>query len=225
MKYKIDGKEYAILKVTLEDDEIFAEAGAMLLMKGEVKVKTISYDGIVKGILRKIFAGESVFLNKYWGRGEVWLAPGLPGEITTIDLKGKCWILQDYSYLAHYGDVEFNLAWKGLKGFFAGGEAIWLKACGEGLVWVSAYGQLEWIDVEDEIIIDNMHFVALPDDVEWEVKKIGDLKTTVLSGEGYVVKVRGKTRILIQSRILPPLAASLMRFMPNRFLDLLRYRI
>ncbi len=139
-------------------------------------------------------------------------------------MKGDCWTFQDYSYLAHHGDVKLDLAWKGKKGLYFG-DLVWLKACGEGGVWVSGYGYLKWVEVEDEIVIDNMHFVALPESAEWEVEKFGDLKSFLLGGEGYVVKVKGPTRVLVQTRILPPLAAALYRFMPNKLLDLIRPKL
>jgi len=220
----------------LEDgEELYAEAGSMMLMKGDIKVRSVIIDvmqerSLIKGLLealgRKALAGETVFHNVFRGPGEVWLTPGLPGGIEYVELSGDCWTFQDYSYLAHHGDVKLDLAWKGKRGLHFG-DLVWLEACGSGGVWVSGYGYVRWVEVPEgeEVVIDNMHFVALPEGARWEVEKFGDLKSFLFGGEGYVVKVRGPTRVLVQTRILPPLAVALARFMPGKLLDLIRPKL
>lgn len=235
MKWSVEGNSYPVLKVELEEGEkVYAEAGALMMMKGNIKVRTkildLEKDGKVKGILdalgRKVLAGETVFHNVFEGPGTVWLSPSLPGSIAYVRTEGKCWIVQDYSYLAHHGDLDLDIAWKGPKGL-ALGDLVWLKVCGEGGFWVSSYGEIMEVELKEgeKITIDNMHFVTLPDDAKWEVKKFGDLKGFLFGGEGYVVEVSGPTKVLVQTRILPPLAAAVARFMPSKWAELLRLRI
>lgn len=216
---KEHGPAYTILKVSLEPgEEVTAEPGAMMLIRGDVDVKTSS-GGFLKGLLRRALGGESFFLNTYRARGpaEVWFVPPLPGDIGVIDLDGE-WVVQDMSYLAHYGDVDVSIAWRGLKGLIAEGELFWLKLSGRGRVWVSAYGALEEVEVPagERIIIDNMHFVAMPADVDYKIRKVGGLKTFFFGGEGFVIEVRGPAKILVQTRILPTLARILAKFLPSR---------
>ena len=229
VEWEVVGESFPILKVMLgKREKVYAEAGAMMMMKG-VKVRTIQldseespwYKAAIEAIARKLFTGESIFHNLFEGPGEVWLTPSLPGQIAYVELKGEEWIIQDYSYFAHHGDVKIDLAWKGKKGI-ALGDLVWLKVSGKGGVWVSAYGDVMWVEIPkgEETIIDNMHFVAIPESAKWEVTKL-NLKTFLLGGEGYAIKVKGPTKVLIQTRILPPLAKALARFMPSQWASLL----
>jgi len=216
---KLYGPAYTTLKIILDPgEEVTTEPGAMMMLKGEVDVKTSS-GGILKGLLRKALGGESFFLNRYraLSPAEIWLVPSLPGDVGVVDLDGE-WVVQDTSYLAHYGDVDVSIAWRGLKGLLAEGELFWLKLSGKGKVWVSSYGALEEITVPsgDKVIIDNMHFVAMPANVDYKIRKIGGLKTFFFGGEGFVVEVRGPAKVLVQTRILPPLARILAKFLPTR---------
>ncbi len=222
MEWNIEKRPaYSVLKVKLNPGEkVSAEPGAMMLIKGDIKVETKS-GGFFKGLARKLLAGESFFLNHYYagsGGGEIWFAPGVPGDIEAIKLTGDAWIIQDTSYLAHYGDIDVSIAWRGLKGLLAEGELIWVKAAGNGILWVNSYGGIEKItlSVGETIVIDNMHFVALPAHMRYEIIKIGGLKTFIFGGEGLAVKVYGPGEVLVQTRVLPPLARMLAKFMPRR---------
>jgi len=234
LRWSLEGEAYPVIRVELEEGEkLYAEAGAMMMMKGDVKVDTVLIDleeegnvlrALAEALGRKLLAGETVFHNVFEGPGVVWLSPSLPGGVEYIEVKGECWTVQDYSYVAHFGDLKLDLAWKGPKGLFLG-DLVWLRACGEGGLWVSSYGDIMKVEVEDEMVIDNMHFVALPDDAEWRVEKFGGLKSFITGGEGYVIRVKGPTTVYVQTRILPPLAAAIARFMPSRWAELFRARL
>ncbi|MEB3765820.1 MAG: TIGR00266 family protein [Desulfurococcales archaeon] len=222
MEWTIDKRPaYPVLKVKLSPGEkVSSEPGAMMLIKGNIKIETKS-GGILKGLARKLMAGESFFLNHYYagpGGGEIWFVPGVPGDIEAINLSGGAWIIQDTSYLAHHGDIDISIAWRGMKGLLAEGELVWVKAQGHGIVWVNSYGAIEKIKVDagEKIVIDNMHFVAMPANVNYKIVKVGGLKTFFLGGEGLAVEVYGPAEVLVQTRILPPLARLLARFIRTR---------
>jgi uncharacterized protein (TIGR00266 family) len=215
MHYTIEGDNYALLKINLDGETVYAETGSVVLIDGTVEVSTTSYDGIVKGILRKIFAGESIFLLKLSGLGEVWLSPPLPGEIAAVHLKGDCFVVQDYAYLAHAGKLKFSFEHKGLKSLLST-ELVWLKVCGEGTLWVSGYGHLRWIEVKPNQKLDPMHFVVFPE-CEYELEGITEgFKNNLLDGEADFIKFEKPTKVLIQSRIVPPLAQAVSRFTPQK---------
>jgi uncharacterized protein (TIGR00266 family) len=220
LRYVIEGRPaYSILKVWLEPGEsITVEPGSYMLHRGEVEVSTET-GGIGGAIARRLFGGESVFLNTFRARGrgaEVWVAPGTPGDIGVLELNGSLYI-QDTSYLAHVGDVKLTVGWRGLKGLIAEGELVWLKAEGRGLVFVNAYGGLELLELGlgEKVTIDNMHFVAMDSTVKWDVRRLGGLKTLAFGGEGLVIEVTGPGRVFVQTRVLPPLAQLLSKFMPR----------
>lgn len=212
------GLAYTILKIRLEPgEEVTAEPGAMMLVKGEVSVRTSS-GGLLRGLARRLMGGESIFLNTYRAvtPSEVWLVPPLPGDIEAVDVNGE-WVVQDASYLAHYGSIEVSVAWRGLRGLIAEGELVWLKVKGRGVLWVSSYGAVERLEVGagEKVLVDNAHFVAMPAGTSYKVRKMGGLKTFVLGGEGFVLEVRGPTTLLLQTRTLPPLAEALARYLPG----------
>jgi len=220
MRWRVEySPTYSLLKVELNPGEsVTAEAGAMVLMKGDVKVKTHT-GGLAKALLRGIFGGESIFLNTYTAESpaELWFAPSVPGDIAYIPLAGSGYIVQDMSYLAHHGDIDISVAWRGLKGLLAEGELVWLKLEGVGGAWVNAYGGLSRVDLKpgEKIIVDNFHFVAMNEDIKWRVKKFGGWKSFFLGGEGLVLEVEGPGTVYVQTRILPPLARLIRKYMPS----------
>ena len=218
MEYTIDQRpSYSILKIKLEPGEsVTSEAGAMVLFKGDVEIGTHTGGGLLKGLMRGILGTEAVFMNTYRARSkaEIWFAPTLPGDIRYIPLHGDSWIVQDMSYLAHHGDVDVSIAWRGLRGLLAEGELFWLRLGGHGGIWVNAYGGLEELKVPagEVVTIDNFHFVAMPETVDYRIRKFGGWKSFLLGGEGLVFDVRGPAVVYLQTRILPPFARLMKKF-------------
>ncbi len=205
-----------MLKVELEPGEnVTAEPGAMVYMKGDIEIKTSS-GGILKGIMRSMLGGESFWLNTYRARSqaEIWFAPSLPGDIEALEINGKGLIIQDTSYLAHHGDISIGTAWRGFRGLLAEGELFWLKAEGHGLVWVTSYGGLEKLELKpgERVIVDNFHFVAMDDGMKWKVRKFGGLKSFLFGGEGLVIEVEGPGRLVLQTRSLPPFIGLISKY-------------
>lgn len=208
---------YSILKVKLKPGEsVTAEAGAYLLHKGDVEIKTHTGGGLFKAFARAVFAGETLFINTFIARenSEIWFAPGVPGDIKYVPLRGQSLIVQDTSYLAHHGDVSLGVAWRGFKGLLAEGSLVWFKAEGIGGVWINSYGAVEEIKLEpgERMTIDNFHFVAMDSTVSWRVRKFGGIKSFIFGGEGVVIEIAGPGRVYVQTRTLPPLAALLRRY-------------
>jgi len=207
---------YTLLEFELEAGEsVTAEAGAFLYGIGEFDVKT-STGGILSGVARALAGGESMFLNTYTARGPCRLgfAPDIPGDVEEVKVNGP-WLLGDGAYLAHYGDIKVSIGQKGLRGVLAQGELFWLKVDGVGSVWVSSYGAIHKLEVPpgEKVVVDNAHFVAMPQDVDFEVKLFKGLKSSILGGEGLVVEVKGPAQIYIQTRNLGALALALRKFL------------
>ncbi len=199
---------YSLLKVYLDPGEaVTSEPGAMVSMRGNVNIKTHT-GGFGAAIMRAIVGGETIFINTYVAEGpaEVWFAPAMPGDIAYVPLNGS-FIIQDFGYLAHHGDIQLTVAWRGFRGLLAGGGGlIWLKAQGTGGVWVTSFGGIEEVELgpNDSIIVDNFHFVGMSDSIRWSVRKFGGLKSFLLGGEGIVIEARGPGKLYLQTRSLPP---------------------
>lgn len=219
MEWEIRNKpSYSILRIKLQQgEEVTAEPGAMVYMSSGIEVKTES-KGVLKGLMRKFLGGESFFLNTFIARqqGEVWFAPSLPGDIKYVEIEpGRDLIVQDTSYLAHHGDINVSVAWRGLRGLLAEGELFWLKLSGKGGAWITSYGGIEEVDLKpgEKVIVDNFHFVAMSSTLKWRIRKFGNLKTFLFGGEGIVVEVEGPGKLLIQTRSLPILARILRKYL------------
>ncbi len=189
-----------------QGDSLTAEGGSMVAMSGGLNMETTTHkrgSGSVKKALKRIFAGESFFLNHYTAQApgaQVILSATLSGDIQEESLNGRTIMIQGNSYMAHYGEVDIDASWQGFKNIFSGESFFWVKASGQGTVIYNAFGVIYPIDVDGEVIVDTGHVVAFEDQLEYKVTKVGrSWITSFLGGEGMVLKFSGKGRVWCQS--------------------------
>lgn len=196
---------HTVARVRLKPGEqIEAESGAMVSTDSHVHMETAA-GGFKKG-LKRLFGGESFFRNTFTAQGapgEVLLAPPLAGDMTVLECGDRAWFVQSTSYVA--GDKSLSLDTKlgGFKTFFAGEGIFVLRASGPGRVIVAAFGALERVDVDGEVVIDTGHLVAWEDspDLTYNVTKAGSgWIASFLSGEGLVCRFQGRGTVWIQTR-------------------------
>ncbi len=191
MRYQIIGDAFSYLYVELNyGEKIVAEPSSFVYGIGEFEVNTTS-QGLFKGLLRSLFTGESFFLNEFTAKSEkVYLAfaPASIGKIIDLKLNGESWLLNDFSYLASYGNIDLGVKTTGILGLSTY-NLTWLKVTGNGIVWLSSYGDLHKITIPEgqKLTLDNLHLVAFPEGVKYEVRKFGGLKSLLFSGEGIVI--------------------------------------
>ncbi len=196
---------YSLLKVNLQRNEaISAESGAMVSMSGGVKIETRMKGGLMGALKRKVLGGESFFVNTFKAdeAGEVTLAPSLPGDLHAIELSGQTIYAQSGSYIAASPGIDVSTKWGGAKTFLSREGFFLLKISGTGTLFLSSYGAIHKITLGDgeKYIVDTGHMVAFDESVEYNVKKVGGLKSTFFSGEGLVCELRGPGNIVIQTR-------------------------
>jgi Mitochondrial biogenesis AIM24 len=92
MEYKIVGDVMQALQITLQrNEEIYAEAGAMLYMGPGIDLQSKMQGGLMKGLMRKFLAGESLFMSVFrceTGSAHMALANPIAGKIIPIQLNG-----------------------------------------------------------------------------------------------------------------------------------------
>lgn len=206
MHYEIRYKPaFATLFLTLKPGErIFAEAGAMASMAGKLSMQTQFFGGLIPGLLKSFFGGESLFINQFSNptseEKELVLTQSSIGDITTINLSGNELCLQPGAYIAHTPGVTVSLQWAGFSSWFAGEGLFKLKLSGTGMVFFGAYGGLSEVMVTDEFIVDNGHLVAYEPGISMNIGLSGGLVGSVTSGEGFINKLQGHGKIYLQSR-------------------------
>ncbi len=197
---------YAMANVHLDQGESAkGEAGAMMAMTPTVDIATSTQGGFMKGLKRSVLGGESFFMNTFTATGpgaEVIFAPALPGDIIHWQLTDKTVYLQSGSYLASSMGIDIDSKWGGAKTFFSKEGLFMLKCFGSGDLLVSSYGAIVPVDLApgQTYVVDTGHMVGWDEGVTYEVQKVGSWKSTVLGGEGLVVRLTGPGRVYIQTR-------------------------
>lgn len=177
----------------------------MVGMSTDVLVETKARGGLLKSLARSMLGGESFFINTYRASdrgGEVMLAPALPGDIVTRDLDGETLLVQSGSYVASSDGIDVSTQWGGAKTFFAREGLILLKVSGTGTLVLSSYGAIEEMTLAagESFTVDTGHLVAFGDQLGFNVRRVGGLKSTLFSGEGLVVDLTGPGRFWLQTR-------------------------
>ena len=208
---------YSLLKLELDSGEsISAEPGAMVSMSDGVEIETkTGGKGFLGALKKSILGGESFFINTFKaskGAGKIFLAPSFPGDIHVLELNNETIYAQSGSYIASSPDIEIDTKWGGAKTFFSKEGIFLLKINGKGKVFLSSYGAIHEIQLKsgEKHIVDTGHIVAFTEGVEYKVKKIGGLKSTLFSGEGLVCELTGPGKIWIQSRSMDTLLSWLL---------------
>ena len=192
------------------DDRLIAEADAMASMSGSVQMQTRWNGGFFPAVLRRLFGGESLFVNEFSSDvpAELVLTQPFPGDIECLDLKGHALFLQPGAFLACEPGVNLGLNWAGLASWIGGEGLFRLKVSGKGRVWFSSYGGIFQREIgSDEYIVDSGHLVGYEPSISIRVGMAGGIFSSFFGGEGLVTKVRGPGRIYMQSRNFSALTA------------------
>lgn len=206
MKYEIRYKPaFACLFVTLEPGEqVTAESGAMVSMDGGITMKAEFSGGLLNGLLRRFFGGESLFVNVYRNTSNrpqtVILTQSIVGDIHRIDLSQGPICFQPGAYIAHTPGAKMGVRWAGFASWFAGEGLFKLQFTGTGRVFYGCYGGIKEKQINGEFIVDNSHLVAYDPNITMNIRMSGGILGSLTSGEGLVNKLKGRGRIYLQSR-------------------------
>ncbi len=197
---------YSLAIVALDPGErIQAEAGAMVSMSSNLEVETSMKGGMLGAITRSVLGGETLFANTFTSRGgpgEITLAPSLPGDIGTLSLRNETLYVQSGSFLASAPEINLDLKWGGAKTFFGSEGLFLLRASGLGPILLCSYGAIHRVSLDGSrpYICDTGHVVAFSEKLTFDVRPVGNWKSTLLSGEGLVCEFRGTGDLYLQTR-------------------------
>ncbi len=215
MRFEITGSIDPLLCVSLEKGEkVLAESNAMVAMDGDLSLKGRSRGGIMKSLARK-FLNDETFFQQYVeaekGAGDVLLAPNIPGDIRVLDVGQRQYMISDGSFLAATEGVELEVKSQGLGRALLGdsGGFFVMATDGSGQVAVSGFGSVRELEVKDgqTLVVDNGHLVAWDSDLDYELSLntahsglFGKLVNSQITGEGIVLKFRGRGKVIVCSR-------------------------
>ncbi|MFX0021396.1 MAG: TIGR00266 family protein [Candidatus Hermodarchaeota archaeon] len=229
IEYEFEVREkptFSYIEVAMKkDQEIQCEGGTMIFFDPTLEISTKkATKGFLKS-LKRVLAGETFFMNTFTALddGSLGLAPAFPGDLKHIALnKNDSWILFSGCFLASSIHFETETNFLGMKRSFFGGErAFYLQIDaldGPGDLFIGAMGAILEIELAagDVFNCDNGHLVAMESSVSFDIKKVGGLKSTFLSGEGVIVQLTGPGKLIMQSRNPREFALWLYNFMPKQ---------
>lgn len=212
---------YSLLKVRLARGEVIsAEAGAMVSMSSSIEIETKMKGGLFGALKRSVLGGESFFINNFKANedGEICFAPALPGDICAIDLNNQTMLVTSGSYITSSPEITIDTKWGGAKTFFSKEGLFLLKCSGSGQLFLSSYGAIHEVELArgQKYLVDTGHMVAWAENVGYNVKRVGGLKSTLFSGEGLVCELTGPGKIYLQSRSADAFLSWLIPQLPKR---------
>lgn len=222
MRYELKGKpDFTIAHVAFDQpgEQILVESSAMVARDTTVEMKTQMQGGLLNAAKRKLLGGESIFQNTFTATAPgqtLWLAPAAEGDIEAVELNGSYPVfLNSGAFLASGTGVQMDTKWGGAKGFFSGTGFFLLKCEGHGPLLFSSYGGIHAIDVGPAgYIVDTGFIVGFTGGLDYNVTKVGGLKSLFFSGEGLVAQFRGQGRLWICTRGSGSLASFVHPFRP-----------
>lgn len=222
MRYELlDKPDFSMVKVTFDapGEQMVLESAAMVARSSGMTMQTNMKGGLLAAAKRKMLGGESLFQNTFTASqpGEtLYFAPAPEGDVEVLELNGTMPILMNSgAFLGAAPGVQLDTKWGGAKGFFSGTGFFLLKAEGHGPLFFSCYGGLHAVDVGPAgYICDTSHVVAFTGGLNYNVQKVGGLKSLFFSGEGLVCNFQGQGRLWMSTRSPAALAAFIHPFRP-----------
>jgi uncharacterized protein (TIGR00266 family) len=208
MEYKIIGDVMQALKIQLaQNEELYAEAGAMLYMGDGIELNAKMQGGLMKGLMRKFLAGESMFMSVFRSNvaaGNLALANPIAGKIFPIQLHGNTILAERNAFLCAIGNVDLSIAFtkKFGAGLFGGEGFILQKISGQGLVFLHAGGNMLEFDLKpgEHLRVDTGCIVSMADSVTYDIQFVGGFRNALFGGEGlFYATLTGPGHIVLQT--------------------------
>jgi uncharacterized protein (TIGR00266 family) len=209
--YIVNSPAAASVVINLDKGQtVFDNKGGVNYCDSSVKVETKT-GGVLQGILRGLLTSESMFLTYYTGALEerktvISFASYLPGDMLGIKIKpGERFTTSSHSFVAATNNLKLKVKTR-LRNLFGGGgvfiNEVYNESDGDGMLWISAYGGIEHLHIPTgtSIKVDDGLFVVARSEYEYELTKIGGLKSFVFGGEGIAMHFHGPCDIYVQSR-------------------------
>lgn len=208
MDYRITGDVMQALQITLKQgEEVFAEAGSMLYMGAGVELQARMQGGVLKGLMRKFLAGESMFMSIFRcnvPEGKMALANPIAGKIFPLELHGNTVLAERNAFLCGIGNVDLSIAFTKRfgAGLFGGEGFILQKLTGHGLVFLHAGGNIVEFDLRpgEQLKVDTGCIVSMAETVSYDIQFVGGFRNALFGGEGlFFASLTGPGHVVLQT--------------------------
>ena len=224
MEYKIEGAPLPGVICQLQAREtMVTERGSMSWMSPNMQMETTSGGGLGKA-LGRMFAGDSLFLNRYTaqgGPGLIAFASSFPGDIRAFEIgPGRDMIVQKRGFLAAESTVDLSVHFQKKlgAGFFGGEGFIMQRLSGCGVAFVEFDGHVVEYELRagQSIIVDTGYLAAMESTCSMEIQAVPGVKNALFGGEGiFNTVVRGPGRVYLQSMPVYAVAGAIRPYIPT----------
>jgi uncharacterized protein (TIGR00266 family) len=236
--FRIVGESTQFVEIELDPGEsAVAEAGAMMYKAPSIELHTVFGDGSapqsggffskLAGAGRRLLTGESLFMTVFthngYGKAHVAFAAPYPGTVIPVRLPSVqgTLICQKDSFLCAAKGVSVGIHFqqKILTGLFGGEGFIMQKLEGDGMVFVHAGGTVvdRVLAPGETLHVDTGCVVAFELSVEFDIERVGGIKSTLFGGEGvFLATLTGPGRVWLQSLPFSRLAGRMLAAAPSR---------
>ena len=207
IQYTLIGDDMqAVVMHLKQNQQIRAEAGAMMYMTNGIEMDTKLEGGLLGGFKRKL-TGESFMIPNFTcssETAEIAFASPYPGKILNLTFDSNTVLCQKDAYLCSYGDIDIQVAFtKRLGAGFFGGEGFILqKLTGSGQAFLHAGGTIleKQLAAGEELKVDTGCLVGFDESVHYDIQMIKGIKTMVFGGEGlFFAHMKGPGKVWLQT--------------------------
>jgi len=197
--HEVEGVHY--VDITLNDETVRAEAGALSYLTGSISVHSRLIPSIPSAI-KSALAMQAIYRPTYTGTGVVTLLSSL-GGFHIMDLQDENWILERGTYWASEGsvDVSFHRVdfWTAYR---AREPIIYLqtRVKGRGKVAVRTRGPIEELTLGEgeKVAVDGKSVIGWSSDVRFRIRRPTDnFFGKFTSGQGRLRVFFGPGRVLL----------------------------
>lgn len=225
MQYRIVGDTMPAVEVILNNGEgMYTQSGGMAWMTEGIEMSTSTKGGLLKGLGRKMLAGESMFMAQYTAKRDgatIAFASTVAGEVVPVDLaQHQGIILQKGAFLCATNGVQMNMKFtkKFSAGLFGGEGFILQEAVGSGLLFIEIDGDKVEKDLApgEVLYVDTGNVVGFDASVTYEVQMIKGVGNILFGGEGmFNTKLTGPGKVILQTQNFNEFASRIIAMVPR----------
>ena len=193
------------VRITLPGNKskVRVEPGALYYMHGNLEIKASTGGGIGRAVARRIFSGESMFVNEIHGQGEIYLEPTF-GHFLLVDISDGSEIIVDKSmFYAGLGELDISIEVNRFLTGIVGGEGfVQTKISGTGIAVLFSPVPKEEIQIfelnNSRLSVDGNFALLRTGDIDFSMEKSSKswIETSV-SGEGMLQTFKGTGQVWI----------------------------